>query len=307
LAGSQELLLVVPLLIKNDIFGVLLVQEAPGGLRFRARRLDIINGIAQQAALAVQNDRLQEEMVVRERLETEVQLARQIQQTFIPETLPILSGWDLAARWLTARQVGGDFYDVMELPGKRIGLFIADVADKGVPAALFMALTRTLVHAAVIETESPAEALRRVNDLLIPDTQQGMFVTAVYAVLYPETGELVYANAGHNPPLWLTHANKAERLTRTSMALGVLEGEGVEERRIKLKQGDILLLYTDGLNEAFSPDGDIFGEERIVAALRAGRDKSAERLLQVIEADLEQFVGDEAQSDDLTMLLLKRE
>lgn len=307
LAGNHQLLLTVPLLIKNDIFGVLLVQEAPGGLRFRARRLDIINGIAQQAALAIQNDRLQEEMVVRERLETEVQLARQIQQTFIPETLPILSGWNLAARWLTARQVGGDFYDVMELPGKRIGLFIADVADKGVPAALFMALTRTLVHAAVIETESPAEALRRVNDLLIPDTQQGMFVTAVYAVLYPETGELVYANAGHNPPLWLKHTGKAERLTRTSMALGVLEGEEVEERRIKLKQGDVLLLYTDGLNEAFSPDGDIFGEERIIAALQAGRDKSAERILQGIESDLGQFVGDEAQSDDLTMLLLKRE
>ncbi len=307
LASNHQLLLTVPLLIKNDIFGILLVQEAPGGLRFRARRLDIINGIAQQAALAVQNDRLQEEMVVRERLETEVQLARQIQQTFIPETLPILSGWDLAARWLTARQVGGDFYDVMELPGKRIGLFIADVADKGVPAALFMALTRTLVHAAVIETESPAEALRRVNDLLIPDTQQGMFVTAVYAVLYPETGELIYANAGHNPPLWLTHAGKVERLTRTTMALGVVEGTDAEERTIELKKGDNLLFYTDGLSEAFSPDGDLFEEERIIAALQARKSKSAERILQGIEADLDEFVGDEDQADDLTMLLLKRE
>jgi sigma-B regulation protein RsbU (phosphoserine phosphatase) len=307
LASNRQLLLTVPLLIKNDIFGILLVQEAPGGLRFRARRLDIINGIAQQAALAIQNDRLQEEMVVRERLETEVQLARQIQQTFIPETLPLLSGWDLAARWLTARQVGGDFYDVMELPGKRIGLFIADVADKGIPAALFMALTRTLVHAAVIETESPAEALRRVNDLLIPDTQQGMFVTAVYAVLYPETGELVYANAGHNPPLWLAHDGKAERLTRTGMAMGVLEGKEMEERKIELEPGDILLLYTDGLSEAFSPDGELFGEERILAALRVGEGNSAERLMQGIEAALEHFVGDEAQSDDLTMLLLRRE
>lgn len=307
LAGNRPLLLAVPLLIKNDIFGVLLVQEAPGGLRFRSRRLDIINGIAQQAALAVQNDRLQDEMVLRERLETEVELARQIQQTFIPETLPLLSGWNLAARWLTARQVGGDFYDVMELPDGRIGLFIADVADKGIPAALFMALTRTLVRASVIGTESPAEALRRVNDLLIPDTQQGMFVTAVYAVLYPQSGELVYANAGHNPPLWLTKDGKVERLTRTAMALGVLEGEKIEERRIELSQGDILLLYTDGLSEAFSPGGDLFGEERIIAALRAGGDKSAERLLQGIETELARFVGDEAQSDDLTMLLLKKD
>jgi sigma-B regulation protein RsbU (phosphoserine phosphatase) len=306
LASNHQLLLTVPLLIKNDIFGILLVEEAPGGLRFRARRLDIINGIAQQAALAIQNDRFQDEMVYRERLEAEVQFARQIQQTFIPETLPLLSGWDLAARWLTARQVGGDFYDVMELPGGRIGLFIADVSDKGVPAALFMALTRTLVRAAVVETESPAEALRRVNDLLIPDTQQGMFVTAVYAVLFPDSGELVYANAGHNPPLWLTRDGKVERLTRTGMALGVLEGTALEEQTIALKEGDTLLFYTDGLNEAFSPEGDIFGEERIIVALQDGKSKSAERILQGIEKNLGAFVGDEEQSDDLTMLVLKR-
>ena len=307
LTSNCQLLLAVPLLIKNDIFGVLLVQEAPGGLRFRARRLDIINGIAQQAALAVQNNRLQEEMVVRERLETEVQLARQIQQTFIPETLPVRSGWDLAARWLTARQVGGDFYDVMELPGGRIGLFIADVADKGMPAALFMALTRTLVRAAVIETESPAEALYRVNNLLIPDTEQGMFVTAVYAVLFPETGKLVYANAGHNPPLWLTADGKIERLTRTGMALGVVEDTGMEEQTIKLKKDDNLLLYTDGLSEAFSPDGNLFEEERIIAVLQARGSESAEKILQGIEDKLGEFVGDEEQSDDLTMLLLKRD
>jgi GAF domain-containing protein len=307
LTSNRQLLLTVPLLIKNDIFGILLVEEAPGGLRFRARRLDIINGIAQQAALAVQNDRLQNEKVLRERLETEAQLARQIQQTFIPETMPLLSGWDLAARWRTARQVGGDFYDVMEFPDGRIGLFIADVADKGMPAALFMSLTRTLVHAAVIDTESPAVALRRVNDLLIPDTQQGMFVTAVYAVLYPDTGKLVYANAGHNPPFWVNYDDGVERLTRTGMALGVIEGEQIEERSITLAIGDCLLFYTDGLNESFSPDGDIFGEERIIAALQAGKSKSAERILQGIEADLDDFVGDEDQSDDLTMLILCKE
>jgi phosphoserine phosphatase RsbU/P len=179
----------------------MLVEEAAGGLRFRNRRLEIITGIAQQMALAIQNDMLQKEMVVRERLETEVQLARQIQQTFLPETLPVFTEWELAARWKTARQVGGDFYDVFNLPDNKLGLFIADVSDKGVPAALFMALTRTLVRAAVIETVTPAEALRRVNELLVPDTQQGMFVTAVYAVLDMNKGELTYVNAGHNPPL----------------------------------------------------------------------------------------------------------
>jgi len=148
--------------------------------------------------------------------------------------------------------------------------------------------------------------MRRVNDLLIPDTQQGMFVTAAYAVLYPETGELIYANAGHNPPLWLTGDDQIERLTRTGMALGVVEGTPMEERKIELKHGDGLLLYTDGLSEAFSSDGDLFGEERIITALQAGGKKSAERILQKVEVDLDKFVGEEAQSDDLTMLFVKR-
>lgn len=304
--ADSPLLLAVPLLIKSDFFGVLVFLESPGGLRFRHRRLDIINGIAQQAALAIQNDHLQDEKVIRERLETEIQLARHIQQTFIPETLPAQSGWDLAARWWTARQVGGDFYDALELPGGRIGLFIADVADKGIPAALFMALTRTLVRAAVADTVWPAQALRRVNDLLIPDTHQGMFVTAVYAVLDPQNGSLTYANAGHNPPLWLRQEGRVERLTRTGMALGVLEGTAIEERSIQLESGDCLLFYTDGLSESFSPAGELFGEQRIIDALQAAQAKSAEHLLQAIEYDLMKFVGDEDQADDLTMLLVRR-
>jgi len=307
LASPQELLYAVPLFIKSDLFGFMLIEEAPGGLRFRTRRLDIINGIAQQAALAIQNDLFQAETVIRERLETEVQLARQIQQTFIPDELPVLEGWEIAARWLTARQVGGDFYDVMQLPGKRIGFFIADVADKGIPAALFMALTRTLVRAAVVETDSPAEALRRVNDLLIPDTHQGMFVTAVYAVLYPETGELVYANAGHNPPFWLNREGKIEGLARTAMALGVVEGAEVKEQRIQLEPEEILLFYTDGLSEAIAQNGDFFGEKRIMDALKTNAGLSAEEILESIENDLGEFVGEEIQSDDLTLLLLRRQ
>ena len=260
LGTPGALLFAVPIAVKDDLFGIMMIEEAAGGLRFRARRLEIITGIAQQAALAIQNDLLQKEMVVRERLETEVQLARQIQQTFIPESLPQFPNWELAARWKTARQVGGDFYDVFDLPNNRLGLFIADVADKGVPAALFMALTRTLVRAAVIENTSPADAMKRVNDLLIPDTRQGMFVTAVYAVLDMENDELTYVIAGHNPPLWVKRDGSIEKLTRTAIALGVVIGEPVEQRTIKLETGDKVFLYTDGLTEAFNMAGEFYGE-----------------------------------------------
>ncbi len=306
LANPNALLLAVPISVKDAMYGVMLIEEADGGLRFRTRRLEIINGIAQQAALAIQNDLLQREMVVRERLETEVQLARQIQQTFIPDSLPQIEGWEFAARWKTARQVGGDFYDVFDLPDNRIGLFIADVADKGMPAALFMALTRTLVRAAVIESDSPAVAMKRVNDLLIPDTRQGMFVTAVYAVLDLDKNEFTYVNAGHNPPLWVRGDGTIERLTRTAVALGVLINEPVNQRTIHLEKGDSLLLYTDGLTESFNGNREFYGEARLNEAILANHCSSASDLMDVVEKSLLDFVQDIPAADDLTMLVVRR-
>ncbi len=306
LANPNALLFAVPIAVKDTLYGVMLIEEAEGGLRFRSRRLEIINGIAQQAALAIQNDLLQKEMVVRERLETEVQLARQIQQTFIPDSLPQLDGWEFAARWKMARQVGGDFYDVFELPNGQIGLFIADVADKGVPAALFMALTRTLVRAAVLETNSPAEAMKRVNDLLIPDTRQGMFVTAVYAVLNLQSGELTYVNSGHNPPLWVKGDGTIERLTRTAVALGVLVNEPVNQRTIRLQADDHILFYTDGLTESFNADRVFFGEARLTEAILANHCSSASELMDVVEKSLLNFVQAMPPADDLTMLAVRR-
>ena len=314
MVDPDRLLMAVPLSIKNDLFGVLLIEEAENGRRFRARRFEIINGIAQQAALAIQNDMLQQEMVVRERLETEVQLARQIQQTFIPHTLPMHISWQMSARWRTARQVGGDFYDVIELPNGKIGLFIADVADKGMPAALFMALTRTLVRAAVIEMDSPASVLRRVNDQLLPDTQQGMFVTAVYGVLDPLRGDFTYVNAGHNPPFWVKTNDgsssdagpSVEKLTRTAVALGVMEQPNMQERTVQLGVGDKLVLYTDGLTEAFSPHGELFGEIRLMDSLKAAHSHTADEVIEVVEKRLNEFIETVPLGDDLTILVLKR-
>jgi len=304
--SAERLLMAVPLSIKNDLFGVMLIEEAENGRRFRSRRIEIITGIAQQAALAIQNDLLQQEMVVRERLETEVQLARQIQQTFIPQSLPTRDAWQFAARWRTARQVGGDFYDVIELPNNKLGLFIADVADKGMPAALFMALTRTLIRAAVIEMDSPAKVLRRVNDQLLPDTQQGMFVTAVYGVLDIELGTFTYVNAGHNPPFWMKKSGEMQKLTRTAVALGVMEQPDMQENTVSLASGDTLLLYTDGLTEAFSLDGNLFGDDGLIKALHSIQLYSAEEVLVKVEEHLNAFIDINPLGDDLTMLSVKR-
>ncbi|MBK9778709.1 MAG: serine/threonine-protein phosphatase [Anaerolineales bacterium] len=174
------------------------------------------------------------------------------------------------------------------------------------PAALFMALTRTLMRAAVLETASPAAALRRVNDFLLPDTQQGMFVTAVYGELDLALGTFTYVNAGHNPPFWVKNDGSLEKLTRTSIALGVMEQPVMEERTLTIALGDTLLLYTDGLTEAFSPSGDLFGEVRlldVMASLPAG---TAEEVIRSIEDCLNDFIDPLPLADDLTMMAIRK-
>jgi sigma-B regulation protein RsbU (phosphoserine phosphatase) len=320
------LLLAFPLWVKGKALGVMLVEEpTPEGKsssgsanrRLREKRMEIITGISQQAALAIQNDQLQQEMVERERMERELQLARDIQRTFLPQQLPDLPGWEMKMLWRPAREVGGDFYDFFELPGKRLGLVIADVADKGMPAALFMTLVRTLLRATIQQTASPAEALGRVNDALVPDAPAGMFVTLAYAVLSLESGELQIANAGHNPPLVLRRRGcRLERLVRSGMALGVQAGNHIRNVEIALEAGDFLVMYTDGVTEAFSEEGDLYGEERLqetiettalcVTGVGGAQGLSAQEMLESIDRSVAAFMGDSMPSDDLTLLVLKR-
>jgi serine phosphatase RsbU (regulator of sigma subunit)/putative methionine-R-sulfoxide reductase with GAF domain len=321
LASEPRLLLAFPLTVKGERLGVLLAEEPVpqqdaelaslnSNLRLRSKRVEITTGISQQAALAVQNDQLLRERVDRERLEREMQLAREIQRTFLPRQVPDLPGWELNVWWRTARETGGDFYDFFALPGNRFGLVIADVADKGMPAALFMTLVRTLVRAAVRELDSPAAVLERVNDLLLPDAEQGLFVTLFYAVLDLSSGELAYANGGHNPPFWVqAYSGEISLLARSGMALGVMEGNQLEERHIQLAGGDYLIFYTDGVTDAFSPLGELFSTERLIQAVREASQaeaRSAQAMLQYIDAAVYAFCGDAPQQDDSTVLVVMR-
>jgi len=222
----------------------------------------------------------------------------------------------LKVRWRTAREVGGDFYDYFELPGNRLGLVIADVADKGMPAALFMTLVRTLVRATVKEIDSPADVLERANDIIVPDARSGMFVTIFYAVLDLDTGVLEFANAGHNLPLVLRGQNgQLEQLRRGGMALGVQEGNHIQGWKTRLEPGDLLVMYTDGVTEAFSPQEEVFGELRLYqtiesAAARENQDEgglAAGDLLEKIDLAVQEFIGSGLLSDDLTLLVLKRQ
>lgn len=324
LEESGRLLLAMPLSVKDALLGVLVVEEplpAQGAAlytrsnrRQRGKRLEILTGVSQQSALAIQNDILQRELVERERLERELQLARQIQRTFLPDIIPHLPGWDLRVCWRTAREVGGDFYDFFELPDQRLGLVIADVADKGMPAALFMTVVRSLVRASLDVETSPSSVLERVNNLVVPDAAQGMFITLAYAVLDLRTGQLEFANAGHNPPLLVRHERCAiEKLERGGMALGVLVDSRIQGGSNHLQSGDFLVMYTDGVTEAFSPQDEIFGDELLHSTILAEiacqeRDggPDAQRLVDAIDQRVSEFIAGSSRSDDLTLLVLKR-
>ena len=305
-----RLLYGIPLAIKGEVLGIMIVEEAdnPRGTptyNIRQRRLEIVTGITQQAALAIHNDRLQRELVGRERLEREMQLAREIQTTFLPDIIPDIPGWDLDVHWRPARQVGGDFYDLINFGDGRIGFIIADVADKGMPAALFMTLVRTLIRAAAKDDQSPANILMQVNNLLVPDAKQGMFVTVLIAVFAPDDGTLIYANAGHNPGIiHRTQNGSFQDLPPTGMALGVVEETIISERCVSINPGDQVIFYTDGITEAFSITDEMFGIDRLKATILTCSEIPANELLRNIEYALSSFINGAPQSDDITVAAL---
>jgi phosphoserine phosphatase RsbU/P len=305
--SSKHWLLGIPLSVKGETYGVLVTEESSISPRLRGRRMEIISGIAQQIALAIQNERLTQEMVARERLEREVQLARQIQKTFLPDQLPLTPGWEVGARWETARSVGGDFYDIFFLDSQHLVLAIADVSDKGLPAALYMTVTRTLIRANAHTSHSPAEILKRVNDQLIMDSQNGMFVTAVLIILDVETGKLLYANTGHNLPLVVRQKeNKVQIYPKGGIALGVIENIKPVDYELSIQPGDLLVLYTDGVTETFSPEEEPFGEERLIQFLHEQRTETVNQIMDRLDNLLTNFRAGSPPSDDLTILAIRR-
>jgi len=307
MASIGTWLIGVPLSVKGEVYGVMLAKESNTPAVFREQRLEIISGIAQEVSLAIQNDRLQRDMVLRERTEREVQLAREIQRTFLPDHLPDVPGWELDATWQTARTVGGDFYDVFLMEGNRLGIVIADVADKGMPAALYMTVTRTLIRASLLTVDTPAKVLEQVNNLLVPDAQNGMFVTAVFAILNLDSGELTYANAGHNLPLLIHgHDSSVTSLIKGGMALGVMPNTPLHDDTVTIQPGDCLVLYTDGVTETFSPSEESFGEERLKDVVACSTSCSPDQVLASVDEALKVFRAGQPLSDDITLIAIYR-
>ena len=243
------------------------------------------------------------------KVEQEMVLAGRIQASFLPRDLPDVAGWQVAATLQPARQTSGDFYDFIPLPNERLGIVIADVADKGTGAALYMALSRTLIRSYALQYHArPDYVLRVANRRILMDTDANLFVTVFYGVLDPRTGTLAYCNAGHNPPYLLSARNRGavQDLRRTGIPLGIFEGETWEQRSVRLAPGDMLWLYTDGVTDAEDGNGDFFGEQRLLQVARASLGRSAQEAQHALLAAVHRFVGAAPQFDDITLTVVAR-
>lgn len=277
--------------------------------RFLEDEAQLLGLLGTQLAQTLERERLHQEALEHRSLERELELAREIQFSFLPSGCPEVPGYRVAAYYAPARQVGGDFYDFMPLAEApaRLGIVIADVTDKGVPAALFMALSRTLLRATAMDGRPPAAVLERTNRLLLADSRAGLFVTCFYAVLDTARNELVYANGGHNYPLlYRVGTNQIEVLRAQGIVLGIIPQPNFEQRVATLHPGDVVLLYTDGVTEAMNAERQLFGEERLEAVLHECHQCPPHEIIDAILAAVHEFAGDESQSDDMTMVVVKR-
>lgn len=306
---EEGIKLLIPLVNQGELVGMLQLGARLSDQEYSSDDFRLLNSLAPQAAVALRVAQLvyqqQVEARRRERFEQELRVAGIIQQTLLPQEIPAMAGWQFAAHWQPARSVGGDFYDFVPLPGGRLLITIGDVTDKGVPAALVMASTRTILRAAAERLVSPGEILRRANDVLCPDMPPKMFVTCLCAVLDPHTRQLRYANAGHNTAQQRTKDGLVELRAR-GMPLGLMPGMAYEEKETVLAPGDSVLLYSDGLVEAHNAAREMFGTRRLQALL-AGH-PGGEALIGDLRDALFAFTGPGwEQEDDVTLVVIQHE
>ncbi|MBR5326536.1 MAG: SpoIIE family protein phosphatase [Prevotella sp.] len=254
---------------------------------------------------------MQAEHTQLESIKGDLAIAREIQLAILPRIFPPFpeneDQLDIAAQMTAAKDVGGDFYDFFRIDDDRIGFVIADVSGKGIPAAIFMAVSRTLIRATGIRGGSPAECMRYVNELLAKESVDCMFVTVFYGIYNIQTGEITYCNAGHNPPHLLKHDGSVEPLPMSKDSMvGAVERLSYHEQKIQLGKGDALFMFTDGVTEAMNTSLEEFGEQRLEQTLQLAEGKSGQEVIDAVTGEVKAFVEEAEQSDDITMLVLKR-
>mgnify|MGYP005851837289 CR=1 FL=1 len=298
-------ILCVPILVRGRMIGVVYVDNRLQAGLFNEEHRELLAAFALQAGIAIENARLYQVAVEKGRMEKELQMAQDIQRGLLPHTLPIQPGYDIAADWRSAREVAGDFYDYFPVNGDSLGVVIGDVSDKGAPAAIFMAVTRSLIRGAVLATDTPEAMLRHTNLALLQDAESGMFVTVYYVILHPG-GRITGVNAGHNCPLLVRNGQGThEFLPRGGRPLGWFEDLPVSAASYQLAPGDVLVLYTDGLTEAENVRGEPFGEDRLVDVVRRSAGQPAAEIKARLMSAIETFRGAVPPFDDTTLVVVR--
>ncbi len=296
--------LVAPLRAGSEVIGAFnLESDEPDA--YEAEDLELVMTFASQAAVAIERTRLHAAALVTRRLEEELSIGQRIQKTFLPERDPKVPNFDIAGAYYSSGLVGGDYYDYVRITEGHLGIVVADVSGKGIPAALIMAAFRASLIAEVRNNYAIRTVFTKVNRLLWESIEIDRFVTAIYGVLDIQARRFTYVNAGHNPGLLYRAATDSfENLDSTGPLLGTLEGATFKERQVEIRPGDILTLYTDGITESMSAAEELFGEERLKDVVRSRRGGSAAEIVRAIRETVSAFAGGEP-DDDLTLVLLK--
>src|SRR2546423_10028228 len=298
--------LAVPLGVGANVFGIIYADSPLADNRFTGDHLKLLTTLASVAAIRVENARLTEEQIERERLEREQQVASEIQQRFLPSKAPQVTGYELQGISFPCYEIGGDYYDFIERENGNLIVALGDVSGKGTAAALLMSSLHAAVHAQADANDSIVKTIAAVNRYLVESIPPNRFVTLFYAELDPKNGALAFLNAGHNPPLIVHAGGTMEQLASGGLPLGILADADFREGRTKLYPGDVLVIYSDGVSEAVNPNGEEFGATRLYEVVARNLDTSASGIRDRIESALPQFSHGTPAADDITLVIVKR-
>ncbi len=304
-------LIAVPLKYRNDELGVLVVANKTSGKPFTQADFDVVRSIGDQTSYSIHHAQIYSQISEKKQFDKDLSTAHEIQRILLPDQKPVCAGYDIEAINIPARHVSGDYYDFIRISPSRLGMVIADVSGKGIPASLIMAMCRTVLRTQMEGTISPAEVLRRANRILYPDISEEMFITMALVILDSEHSLATIAKAGHEPPLLSkNNFSQIESIQAPGMALGIDSGEVfdkvIQDVVIPLQPQDTLLVYTDGIHEAIDQDGQEFGREEIKTALKTASSLGVHALIDNLLDRVKRFRGNESQSDDITILAMQK-
>src|SRR5437764_782016 len=298
--------LAVPLGVGANVFGIIYADSPLSDNRFTEDHLKVLTTLASVAAIRVENARLTEEQMERERLEREQQVASEIQQRFLPAAAPQIEGYELQGISFPCYEIGGDYYDFIQRENGKMIVALGDVSGKGTAAALLMSSLHAAVHAHAETHDSIAAAISAVNRYLVESIPPNRFVTLFYAELDPKAGSLAFLNAGHNPPLIVHSGGTMEQLAAGGLPLGIMSDAEFREGHTQLHPGDVLVIYSDGVSEAVNPSGEEFGRTRLYEVVARNLDASAGGIRDRIESALTKFCQGTPAADDITLVICKR-